>query len=149
MRDVHDKTDLCPLSVYRAINTRSQGMRPTKYNETLVKQAKDYLTQYQTFEAVPTIAGLAVYLDISRETVYAWAADPEKSEFSDICEKLMTKQEFTLLNGGIKGEFNPTITKLMLTKHSYSDKQESTVQGPGGSPLGITVTFHDPDNEDD
>ena len=119
--------------------------RPTKYNKHLVQQANDYLTQYEVFEAVPTIAGLAVYLDISRETVYAWSADPDKEEFSDICKKLMTKQEFQLINGGIKGEFNPTITKLMLTKHNYSDKQESTLQGPGGTNLGINVTFHDPE----
>ena len=122
--------------------------RPTKYNETILKKAKDYLTQYEVFEAVPTIAGLAVYLDISRETVYAWAAEPEKDEFSDICKRLMTRQEFALLNGGIKGDFNPTITKLMLTKHNYSDKQEQALTGPGGTALGVSITFHDADEDE-
>jgi hypothetical protein len=33
-------------------------------------------------------------------------------------------QERTLLNGGLGKDFNPVITKLVLGKHGYSDKQE-------------------------
>ena len=36
----------------------------------------------------------------------------------------MAKQEKTLVNGSLRGEMNPAISKMMLTKHGYSDKQE-------------------------
>jgi len=123
--------------------------RPTKYNKDILSKAKDYLTHYKEFEPVPTVAGLAVYLEVSRETVYAWAGEDDKKEFSDIYERLMTGQEFKLTSGGLKGELNPTITKLMLTKHNYSDKTESTLQGPGGASLGVNISFHDAGDEDE
>jgi hypothetical protein len=38
-----------------------------------------------------------------------------------------------LIDGGLIGDFNPTITKLMLTKHGYSDKQEVDNKSSDGS----------------
>ena len=35
----------------------------------------------------------------------------------------------TLIAKGLKGEFNASITKLMLTKHGYTDKQDVTTGG--------------------
>jgi len=122
--------------------------RPTKYNKDILAKANDYLTHYKEFEPVPSIAGLAVYLDISRETVRDWASQENKEEFSGIVQQVMTKQELELLKGGLKGEYNASITKLMLTKHQYSDKTENTLQGPNGSHLGVSVSFHDPEDED-
>ncbi|MEN7471298.1 terminase small subunit, partial [Providencia stuartii] len=37
---------------------------------------------------------------------------------------IKTLQENRLINKGLIGEFNPTITKLMLANHGYSEKQE-------------------------
>lgn len=123
--------------------------RPTKYNKDILSKAKDYLTHYKEFEPVPSIAGLAVYLEISRETVRDWASQEDKQEFSGIVEQVMTKQELELLRGGLQGEYNASITKLMLTKHQYSDKTESTLQGPGGTSLGVNISFHDAGDEDE
>jgi len=38
-----------------------------------------------------------------------------------------------LVNGGLSGKFNPAITKMMMTKHGYSDKQELAHTSPDGS----------------
>jgi hypothetical protein len=44
------------------------------------------------------------------------------------------------------GDYNASISKLMLTKHGYSDKVESEISGPGGGPLvsEVRLTIVDP-----
>jgi len=47
-----------------------------------------------------------------------------------------------LLSGGLSGSMNSTITKLVLSKHGYSDKVDQTVDHTtNGKDLGTTVTF--------
>jgi len=114
--------------------------RPSKYGPKLLDNAREYLDTYKELEQVfPSIAGLAVHLGLSRETVHAWCKDTEKKEFSDICKDLMANQEIVLANGGLSGSFNSTITKLMLTKHGLSDKQE--VSGPDGGPIEMDTQW--------
>jgi len=50
---------------------------------------------------------------------------------------LMAKQERMLANGGILGDYNTAITKLLMSKHGYSDKVETAHTGPDGGPLQI------------
>ena len=115
--------------------------RPTKYDPVKTLEAtREYIEKYQTLgneEVIPTIAGLSVHLKISRETIYDWAKDEKKERFSDIIGELMAKQELALMSGGLGGNFNPTITKLALTKHNYSDKQE--IGGLGGGAVKFVV----------
>jgi hypothetical protein len=42
-----------------------------------------------------------------------------------------------LANGGILNEYNASITKLLLTKHGYSEKTETAITGPDGGPLQV------------
>ena len=113
--------------------------RPTKYTEEMVSKATDYIENYEAAgDVVPQIAGLAIYCGISRETVYDWAKQKDKAIFSDIVKKILAAQEKSLLNGGISGDFNPTITKLLLAKHGYADKQDNTHSAPDGGPVAIT-----------
>ena len=97
--------------------------RPSELSQSLEK-AVEYLNWgYENVdEVVPSIAGLARYLGKSRSTIYLYGE--QSKEFSDILESLLSLQESKLINGGLKGDFNPTIVKLILTKHGYSDKQE-------------------------
>lgn len=103
--------------------------RPTKYSSAMVKRVYRYIREYEEKhgDAVPQIASLAVMLKISRETVYAWAKDTKKPEFSDAIRVLMAEQERALINKGLLGDYNATITKLALTRHDYKDRAESTV----------------------
>lgn len=110
------------------------GGRPTVYNAELLKRAKGYLTAFKDMgDMIPSIAGLACVLGVTRETCHTWAKDPEKAEFSDILKELMQRQERELINGGIGGSFNSTITKLVLSKHGYSDKVETDLKSSDGS----------------
>lgn len=106
------------------------GGRPTDYSEEILTDAMNYVQQYANDEVkdkvlkvnLPTIEGLALYLEISRSTLYLW--QKEHKEFSDIIEILQQKQAQVLINNALSGSYNATIAKVLLTKHGYTDKQE-------------------------
>jgi hypothetical protein len=99
--------------------------RPTKYNTALLEKAQHYLDNYEEYdEAIPSAVGLALVLDITRATLYAWAKDEDKKAFSDILDNINKKQEQVLLKNGLNNKFNSNITKLVLGKHGYHDRPQ-------------------------
>ena len=108
--------------------------RPTEYNEEILSQARDYLANYKKLvDEIPSNAGLAVHLGLSRETIQAWGKEAGKEEFCYILEAIQVKQENVLINKGLNGDFNSNITKLVLGKHGYHEKKDIEArvhQGP-------------------
>lgn len=106
--------------------------RPSELAESLEK-AKEYLLggYKDVEEVVPSIAGLACFLGKSRSRVYEYAE--QNAEFKDTLEGIKVLQESKLINGGLKGDFNPTIAKLMLSNHGYSEKHEVDNTSSDGS----------------
>lgn len=118
--------------------------RPPVYSDEILLKAQEYLhncqdeevqvvkqssEKYEMFDnklkvKIPTKGGLAVALGVSRETLYAWAK--EKPIFSDIMEQLGAIQEERLINNGLSGDYNPTIAKVLLTKHGYREGTDVT-----------------------
>lgn len=111
--------------------------------EQVVSQESESYTMYKERLKVqmPTIEGLAVYLKVHRDTIYQWEKD--HPEFSDILEELRATQADRLLNNGLSGNYNPTIAKVLLTKHGYTDKQEIDQKTEHSG--GITIKFEEPD----
>lgn len=104
------------------------GGRPTDYSEQILVDAQYYLDNYKEFDdVIPQIASLALHLGVRRETLWDWSKDESKVEFSNIFEAVKAKQEKTLVNGSLKGDMNPAISKMLLTKHGYSDKVEQAI----------------------
>lgn len=118
---------------------------PTKLTPELVDRARGYLSGgfLVQEESVPSIEGLAVYLKLSRQSIYNYK--DASSEFLDIVELIEAKQAMLLINKGLSGDFNGSIVKLMLSKHGYNDKQEVALTGKDGGPIenNITITFTD------
>lgn len=109
--------------------------RPTEYSEDILSKVEEYLDlkRPNKDEVVPSIEGLALYIDIARSTIYEWINHKDKNVFSDIVSKILEKQARILINKGLSDVFNSSITKIMLTKHGYRDSQEVT--GKDGTPL--------------
>ena len=107
--------------------------RPSKLTDALIEQAARYATKDYRLqgEVIPTIEGLAVFLNVSRKTLYNWKAENE--EFLHILDDLMARQAKELFSNGLTGDFNSTITKLILTKHGYSDRVEQDVTSSDGA----------------
>lgn len=101
--------------------------RPTIYNDEILAKAREYVENFMPLpeSPIPMICDLALHLKVNRDTIYDWASQPGKEEFSDIVEDLMAKQEKYLFAGGLTNKFNASITKLALTKHGYTDKTET------------------------
>ena len=101
--------------------------RPQEYNQDYIDKAKEYLENIG--KDLPSIEGLAVFLEIHRSTIYDWK--DKFADFSDILEKLLALQAEKLMNNGLQGKWNATISKLILTKHGYSDKSETDLTSKG------------------
>lgn len=100
--------------------------RPSKYNNQILLKTREYIDNYKEIkEAVPTIAGLANYLKTSKDILYDWSKQKDKEQFSYLLNELLQKQEQLLCTYGLISKFNPTITKLMLSKHGYHDRPEN------------------------
>lgn len=119
--------------------------RPTDYTEQLVEKAWAYANGgwKAVGDRVPSIAGLACEIGVRRETCHAWANDKTK-EFSNILAQIAQMQERTLINRGLDGDFNPSIAKMILTKHGYSDKVDNV--SSDGSMTPQVVQYALPDN---
>lgn len=100
--------------------------RPSKYCQELLEAAEAYLVNYEAAgDLVPSVVGLAISIGISKSTCYEWAKYEDRKAFSDILTRVENLQEQKLMQGGLGGDFNPAITKMMMTKHGYSDRIET------------------------
>lgn len=126
--------------------------RPSDYSAEVLKKAEAYLKEcvdqfsdyVRTKSArgnatewrarlivkLPSVAGLAVYLKVSRSSIYEWAK--QHPEFSDMLERILAEQEKRVVENGLSGEYNATISKLVLAKHGYRDESDIT---SGGEPI--------------
>ena len=111
--------------------------RPSEYEaERIGAEISRYIDLCKQQTYLPTVEGLAVHLSVGRTTIYEWRK--EHPEFANILEQLLSLQASMLIQNGLKGEFNSTITKLMLSKHKgedgqpYMDKQDIS---SGGQPI--------------
>lgn len=132
---------------YNAVNRLS-------CNEELLAKAREYVDGKweELGDAIPSIAGMALYVGMRRETCHLWVKDPNKEEFINIVSDLMAKQERVLLTHGLRGTYNPSITKVVLTKHGYSDRVDQNHTSSDGSmtpPTRIVIEAAGLDDRDD
>jgi len=118
------------------------GGRPSKYGPEILEETAKYLVNYKdSGDLIPSIAGLAVRLGVCRDTLHTWSKEDDKPEFSDIYAKLLATQENLLVNNGLSGAFNASITKLVLGKHGYSEKTEQGFDPEKPLQHNMTVEF--------
>jgi hypothetical protein len=110
---------------------------PTKWNQEIINKAKHYLENYQDYgKNIPTVARLSQVIGISKDRIYKWSHQKDKKELKSILSQLKCIQEAVLLENGLSNEFNPTITKLLLTKHGYHDNPQANQAASG---IQVTV----------
>jgi hypothetical protein len=112
--------------------------RPTTCTPEVIAAAWEYLNTYEVEHehAVPSVVGLCQVINRSKSAIYNWAQD-ENNEFVDILRAINEKQELVTFNKALKGEYNASIAKLLLGKHGYHDKQDTSLSGPDGGPLQV------------
>ena len=109
--------------------------RPTTYSKQVLEITADYIQNYADHgHKIPSVAGLAVLLKTARETIALWAQEDDKKEFSSMIQLLMAAQEQALTANGLDGTYNSGITKLILSKHGYHDKEQAN--------QGVSITVN-------
>ncbi len=106
--------------------------RPTTWTKEIQDKAWEYANGgWETQgDAVPMVVGLCSYIGRSQTSIYKWAKDEDK-QFADIVKDIGEKQQQELFNHSLRGDYNASMAKLMLTKHGYSDKVDSDVTSGG------------------
>lgn len=135
--------------------------RPTKLTQELLDKAKGYidtcvdepiLTDKGALMYVdvnlPSKVGLALYLDINKDTVEEWCKGVEafdgidqlpeekeiselRHEFSVIVKGVMQEQEKRLINNGLGGLYKEKTNSMLLSKHGYAEKTETDITTKG------------------
>ncbi len=124
------------------------GGRPTKYTPELLKKAHEYVEKWETLgDVVPQLCGLAIHCGISEDTVQEWKKHDDKAEFSALCARVMGMQKRELVNKGLARTADSGLSKLMLMKHGYSDKQEIDMSSSDGSMKPQTIQLVAPDEQ--
>lgn len=116
--------------------------RPTKLTREIVDKAAKYINEEVMlgglfFGDLPSVAGLALYLDVARSSVYLWAEQDTSlgREFSDTLEKVLARQQYQLEGKALKGEYNPTIAKMLLNvNHGMVEKTKTDITS-GDEPI--------------
>ena len=131
--------------------------RPTKYSAAIIKKTYEYLNlsrdefyNYQkgfgatdTYERrvmanIPTLEGLALHLNVHRDTVHLWST--RYPSFSDALDILMAVQRERLIMRGLSGDYNPMITKLILSaNHGMKERVDNTTDD---KPIEAPVTIN-------
>ena len=119
---------------------RHPGGRPSEYKPEYVEKVDEYiqrsLKQNKSTTELPTLAGLAIYFGKAINTLKNWAK--EHPEFLTALEMLHAYQQRELINRGLSGDYNPTITKLILSSnHMMTDRIDQT---SGNLPIRETLT---------
>lgn len=129
--------------------TKHAGGRPTKYiPEAIFPAIEKYLASVNDTE-LPSIEGLADFLDVNTDTIYEWR--DKYPQFSDTIKKIAAKQKKQLMNDGMYGgkEVNAAMAIFLLkVNHGMKENEPSTLnQFNIGSNEGNTITFVNFKNE--
>lgn len=112
------------------------GGRPPKYGPEMAEKARAYFEDPKaTFDMpIPSIGGLACFLGVARDTIYAWRDEHE--EFSDILKQGASWQEVHF-SRRLADKDVATAGLIFTAKNvaGWRDKQEIEHTGKDGGPI--------------
>lgn len=109
-----------------------KGCEPEVYVKVL-PDGTSFVTGTRKRVRLPSIEDLSSYMHVSRECLYEWGRT--KPEFSDTLNKIEVEQKRWLFEGGLAGDYNSVIAKLILANnHKMSDKADTkaTIEDKNG-----------------
>jgi hypothetical protein len=130
-----------------------------------LKIAEDYLLNYSDPDSyndvIPSMVGLGLAMVTPRHNLTNLKREPPPPRLKTagairqrrllvILGMIHEQQHQDLINGALRGELNSNIAKLVLGKHNYHEKTDTTLSGPEGEPVQLdqkwTVEFIKPNS---
>lgn len=114
-------------SFERLHNSNSNG-RPCAFSsrEECLEEVEDYFKLCYECNVIPTIASLALYLGLNRDTLYNYANNPKIYKFSDVLKNAIdtcqSYQEGAVLDGSIQA-----VPFIFLSKNYYGLKDTTDI----------------------
>ena len=108
-----------------AKKTKNKGGRPTKYKPEYATDEfiAEFVEHCKKEKLLISLCGFAVYIGVCEETLQEWRES--KFGFSVPLSKIKQLSKQMLINKGLAGGYNSTITKLMLSSnHGMVEKTE-------------------------
>lgn len=109
------------------------GGRPLKFQsvEELDSKVSDYFTLCDEGKKPYTLSGLALYLDVDRETILNYTARPE---YSSTLKKAKQRCEEYIEQGMMGNKINPASAIFILkNNYGYKDSKELDLSNKDGS----------------
>lgn len=106
----------------------------------------DKFEKYIQTEPRPFVSSFCSRNDvfIPRDTLYEWAKESER--LAGLLKMCKTKQRSRLCEGGLDSEYNPNITRLILsTNHKFTERVENTGDPDRPEQKKITVDMNPKD----
>lgn len=137
--------------LYSSLDYRRVAMitKPTLLTKDRIAMVISYIDMFlpdyegENHEAVPTRAGLALYIGVSKRSVEAWTArgreDAEGNdrelykEFAELIDTMDDRQEVSLVSGALKKHYEPRTANMMLSRFGYVEKKEVDNKSSDGS----------------
>jgi hypothetical protein len=122
------------------IVTPHPGGRPLKYsNFEACRKYAEYKSQLAP-NKLPSVIGLARFMQLHRETVTEYTKHAGYEEFSDMIKELKQDQKLFLMEKGLEEEVNTTMAIFLLkTKHGLVEKSKTDVTS-NGQTINLNVT---------
>lgn len=131
----------------------NKGGRPTKLTDELIEKARHYVRNFDKEpynDVIPSLVSLAYVCGLATSTVNDWKARAVDERFSDICSQIEQLQHKRLIDNGLTGVFTPAITKMILSKHGYSDRiDHASTDGSMSQPSRIEIVAPQHDSQKD
>jgi DNA-packaging protein gp3 len=129
--------------------------RPSGLTQELMEKANTYLAWCEAHPLIktvftkngpqqlkvpkpPTITGLSLYLDVSRDSLDKWSK--ENMDFADIFMRVRKTYENVLVENGLTEGYNGNLSKFLLSAdHNKREKTEQDITSKGQSIIGMKI----------
>lgn len=106
-------------------NVNQKRGRPSTYTDAAPDTVRNYITECKNNDTFPTVAGLSLYMDTTKETLNQWSN--KYPEFADAIRGLHAYQEQTLVSNTLNKQYSDRFAQFFAVNClGYSNKQEIT-----------------------
>lgn len=123
---------------HAAFNKNDEGGRPIEYTEAFLEKEAEALLIWFENPSNFYYKKFALERGYSPQRLSEFAKCNQR--FSEALEKAKAWQELRLVEGGLQGGYNATITKFVLTNcHNWAERTQQTLSGDAVNPLSFVL----------